>query len=129
MLIRETRSDKLTQISTHELRKRQRARLAPGERDLLIAIRSRSRVASPVFESTAPSLQYAKDHTFERVSVAPDHELLAEALRHGRELISLAELKGELKLEERVMIDNTHVVVLRGTGRDMVAVVQFPYSM
>jgi len=32
--------------------------------------------------------------------VAPDHEVLTEALRHGRGYISLASLKGELALQE-----------------------------
>ncbi len=51
-------------------------------------------------DSSAPSLEYAKDHIFERVSVALDHELLTEALRHGRGRIRLSELKGELGVQE-----------------------------
>ena len=51
-------------------------------------------------ESSAASLEYAKDHIFERVSVARDQELLTEALRHGRGRIRLADLKGELSLQE-----------------------------
>ena len=50
--------------------------------------------------SSAPSLEHAKDHIFERVSVAQDHELLTEALRHGRGRIRLDELKGELSVQE-----------------------------
>jgi hypothetical protein len=45
-------------------------------------------------------LEHAQDHIFERVSVALDHELLTEALRHGRGRIRLADLKGELNLQE-----------------------------
>ena len=37
---------------------------------------------------------------FERISVARDHEILTEALRHGRGRISLLELKDSLGLEE-----------------------------
>jgi hypothetical protein len=37
---------------------------------------------------------------FERVSVAQDYDLLAEALRHGRGRISLTDLRGTMKLEE-----------------------------
>jgi hypothetical protein len=37
---------------------------------------------------------------FERVSVAQDYDLLAEALRHGRDRISLTDLRGTMKLEE-----------------------------
>jgi len=51
-------------------------------------------------ESAAPSLDYAQQHIFERVSVAHDYELLTEALRHGRGRIALEEVKGGLQLEE-----------------------------
>jgi ATP-dependent exoDNAse (exonuclease V) alpha subunit len=55
---------------------------------------------TPAVESSAASLEYAKDHIFERVSVARDQELLTEALRHGRGRIRLADLKGDLSLQE-----------------------------
>jgi predicted nuclease of predicted toxin-antitoxin system len=42
---------------------------------------------------------YAEQHLFERRSVAHDHELLAEALRHGRGRIALEETKDVLGLE------------------------------
>ena len=45
-------------------------------------------------------MDHAKDHIFERVSVAQDHELLTEALRHGRGRIRLSHLKGELSVQE-----------------------------
>ncbi len=45
-------------------------------------------------ESPKHSLQYAKEHVFERVSVARDHEILTEALRHGRGAIGHDALKG-----------------------------------
>ena len=51
-------------------------------------------------EPAADSLQYGKDHIFERLSVARDHEVLTEALRHGRGKINHSELKGTLALEE-----------------------------
>ena len=46
------------------------------------------------------SLEYAKDHVFERVSVAKDYEILTQALRHGRGYIRCGELKRLLRLEE-----------------------------
>ncbi|MGO9229206.1 MAG: MobF family relaxase, partial [Bryobacteraceae bacterium] len=100
VLVRESRADKLTEISTRELRKKQRQRLAPNEEHALGAARGAARFTSVVVDSSAPSLEYAAEHIFERVSVAPDHELLTEALRHGRGRIRLAELKGELHLQE-----------------------------
>src|SRR5262249_17919940 len=59
-----------------------------------------SNTHSMLREGASPSLLYAQHHVFERVSVARDHELLAEALRHGRGRIALREVKGSLRLEE-----------------------------
>ena len=100
VLVRETRADKLAEISTSALRDRQRARLSPSERDLLHGMRGSARVAQVALDSSARSLEHAKAHVFERVSVAPDHALLTEALRHGRGRVSFAALKGELAFEE-----------------------------
>jgi conjugative relaxase-like TrwC/TraI family protein len=99
VLVRESRADKLIEISTAELRTGQRSRLRPEDLQQLAEIASAHR-RQPVMEAAEPSLSHAKDHVFERVSVAMDHEILAEALRHGRGRIRLAELKGELALQE-----------------------------
>ena len=80
------------------------ARLTPEEsltlEQIREAVRERSQTQRLEPESAVPSLDYAKQHVFERVSVALDHELLTEALRHGRGRIDLADLKGEFSLEE-----------------------------
>jgi conjugative relaxase-like TrwC/TraI family protein len=106
VLVRESRADKLTEISTLEVQARQVARMTREEQDHLAllretAVRAAERRA-PDFpqDKASPSLQHAKDHIFERVSVAHDYELLAEALRHGRARISLAELRGAMQIEE-----------------------------
>ncbi|HEX3722793.1 MAG TPA: MobF family relaxase [Nitrolancea sp.] len=98
VLVRETRADKLTQISTEEVRSRQRDRLAQDEIALLASLQ-----CSPcdvAVDPAADSLQYGKDHIFERLSGARDHEVLTEALRHGRGKIDHSGLKGTLALEE-----------------------------
>jgi conjugative relaxase-like TrwC/TraI family protein len=104
LLVRESRADKLVEISTAEVHSRQTARLTPEEsltlEQIREAVRERSETQRLEPESAVPSLDYAKQHVFERVSVALDHELLTEALRHGRGRIDLAELKGEFSLEE-----------------------------
>lgn len=99
VLVRESRADKLTEISTGELRQRQRSRLTPNQEIELSRTRSAQR-SKLKMDSSAPSLEYAEAHIFERVSVASDHELLTEALRHGRGRIRLGDLKGELSLRE-----------------------------
>jgi conjugative relaxase-like TrwC/TraI family protein len=104
VLVRESRADKLVEISTAEVHSRQTARLTPEEsltlEQIREAVRERSQTERLEPESAVPSLDYAKQHVFERVSVALDHELLTEALRHGRGRIDLADLKGEFSLEE-----------------------------
>src|SRR5216684_6427026 len=104
VLVRESRADKLVEISTAEVHSRQTARLTPEEsltlEQIREAVRERSQTQRLEPESAVPSLDYAKQHVFERVSVALDHELLTEALRHGRGRIDLSELKGEFSLEE-----------------------------
>ena len=104
VLVRESRADKLVEISTAEVHSRQTARLTPQEsltfEQIREAVRERSQTQRLEPESAVPSLDYAKQHVFERVSVALDHELLTEALRHGRGRIELSELKGGFSLEE-----------------------------
>jgi len=100
VLIRETRAEKLIEISTAEVRKRQWERLTPIERRTIDGLRSQSRDRTPKLDSVAASLGYAKEHVFERVSVAGDHDLLTEALRHGRGRIDHQELKRSMRSDE-----------------------------
>ena len=74
--------------------------MSQGDTQLLANVRSTLGLPSVAVDSSAPSLEHAQEHIFERVSVALDHELLTEALRHGRGRIRLADLKGELHFQE-----------------------------
>ncbi len=104
ILVRESRADKLTEISTEEVKQHQKARLPAEEAQRLAALRENALAASHAqqqgFESPSRALAYAEEHLFERVSVARQHELLTEALRQGRGRIDLGEAKGALQLEE-----------------------------
>jgi conjugative relaxase-like TrwC/TraI family protein len=105
VLVRETRPDKLIEISPAEVKQRQIVRLTPDEAQTLTSLRQQAvEIAQEReglgLEPAAPALRYAEQHLFERRSVAHDHELLAEALRHGRGRIALADAKGVLGLEE-----------------------------
>jgi len=100
VLVRESRADKLIEISTDEVRARQRARLTQEEADGLAELHHAGQAPAIAMDSAERSLQHATDHVFERLSVARDHELLTEALRHGRGRISHGELKGTLVLQE-----------------------------
>lgn len=104
VLVRESRADKLLEISTEEVRARQNARLSPEEAQTLTQLRKTAlEAAARSAEAQAdasPSLLYAQEHIFERISVASDHELLTETLRHGRGQVGLGQAKGALHLEE-----------------------------
>jgi conjugative relaxase-like TrwC/TraI family protein len=104
VLVRESRADKLLEISTAEVKQRQSGRLSQEEARTLTQLRENALESAnaphTARESASPSLLYAQEHIFERVSVARDHELLTEALRHGRGRIALEETKGVLQLEE-----------------------------
>jgi ATP-dependent exoDNAse (exonuclease V) alpha subunit len=74
------------------------------------------------------SLAYSQEHIFERLSVAREHEVLTEALRHGRGNVELSDLHGSLLLERSkgALISSgdeiaTHASLQR--ERDMIAVV------
>jgi conjugative relaxase-like TrwC/TraI family protein len=95
VLVRETRADKLRNISTEAVQQYQRARLETGEAWILHRLFANAKnTAIPFSPAEADaSLKYAEDHVFERVSVARDYEILTEALRHGRGQIDRAQLK------------------------------------
>ncbi len=104
VLVRETRMDKLTEIAREEVQSRQHARLAPVEALRLTELHAHAQNASqrpaPALATPVPSLRYAEEHLFERVSVAEERDLLTEALRHGRGRLDLGALVGTLRLEE-----------------------------
>lgn len=78
ILVRETRADKLVQISTSEVHLLQDARLSPADRCSLEQIRnealSRCQVQERELKGPETSLDYAEQHIFERVSVAIEHQ-------------------------------------------------------
>ena len=104
ILVRESRAEKLAEIATEKVREQQQARLAPKEKSLLqdLSAQSLEQRTNNLQTScqASESLQYAKEHLFERNSVVCDHELLAEALRHGRGRLDPGQLRGALDLEQ-----------------------------
>jgi conjugative relaxase-like TrwC/TraI family protein len=101
ILIRETRDQKLTEISTPDVKARQMSRLAADEAETLKQLHHSAVENGSIQEhqSAGPSLAYSAEHIFERVSVTKNYELKTEALRHGRGKLELPELKGALQGE------------------------------
>lgn len=105
VLVRETRPDKLQEISTTEVRERQQARLSPEQTRSLVEGKAQAlEVAHDGkqvdLKPAAESFEYARDHIFERVSVAHDYDLMTGALRHGRGQIDHGDLRGTMQIEE-----------------------------
>jgi conjugative relaxase-like TrwC/TraI family protein len=104
VLVRESRADKLAEISTEQMRRQQRARLSLEELQSVERLRNslleQGWKVSHGLTHAETALQYAKDHLFERRSVVLDHELLTEALRYGRGQIDLGRLQGALEVEK-----------------------------
>ena len=104
VLVRESRAEKLTEIPTEQVRRQQQERLSPEESQGLDRLRGasleHSRGGPHEPSLTVDSLQYAKEHLFERRSVVCDHELLTEALRYGRGRVDLGQLRGALEIEK-----------------------------
>src|ERR1700687_917347 len=105
ILVRESRPDKLIEISHAEVKQRQIVRLTPDEAQTLTELRQQAIEAARerehlVLEPAAPALRYAEQHLFERRSVVQEHDVLAETLRQGRGPIALRDAKGVLGLEE-----------------------------
>jgi AAA domain/TrwC relaxase len=132
VLVRETRADKLQEISTERVRSLQQDRLTPDQRQMLRDALSEAQTPfrSPQINRSMheASLAYSKDHIFERLSVAREHEVLTEALRYGRGNVELRDLQGSLSLERSkgTLIAAgdeiaTHASLQR--ERDMIAVV------
>ena len=100
VLVRETRPDKLVEISTAQVKVKQRGRLTPEEARTISTLRQSATVNRSHVQSPDESLDHATKHVFERVSVAHDFEVLAEALRHNRGQLSLDSLKGLLGVRQ-----------------------------
>ena len=93
-----TRPEKLTEITSAEVKALQVSRLDAEEAQTLKQLHQTARERGSVRETApaAASLDYASEHTFERVSVAKDYELKTEALRHGRGRVELPDVKTAL---------------------------------
>lgn len=103
VLVRDTRPDKLHEISTAEVHARQLGRMSLEEHTNLMHLKetalAQSHSLSLEPDSAANALNHAEQHLFERKTVAKDHELLTEALRHSRGGVDLAALRGTYEFE------------------------------
>lgn len=84
-IVRETRGDKLLEISTPEVRRRQLAAFTESRQLALRAVVAKAVATAPI--PTIPNLTIAlanaRDHLFERESAVVAHELIAEVINQN----------------------------------------------
>ncbi len=103
VLVRDTRPDKLQEISTREVHEVQLARISPQEHATIVTLKThateQARTPNLTPDSASKALTHAEQHLFERKTVTKDHELLTEALRHARGEVDLSTLRGAYEFE------------------------------
>ncbi len=101
VLVRESREDKLTEVSTPEVRARQRAELSPDESRVLDELVRSARAQAPRQQwshGTVQSvLQAALRHVYERSSVVREGEVLSAALELHPDFFRWRELRSALE--------------------------------
>jgi len=109
-ITRETRSAKLSEISTNEVRQLQLAQLTPEERGTLEKVKE-SAISRAVPINTpgtmgheVPTLRRAVAHLYERKSVCQGHEVLAETLNFGMGQVELKNLQNLLAGSRRLVV-------------------------
>ncbi len=108
VITRQTRNEKMTEISTPAVRAAQAAQLTAAERKELQALTATARQRGPVVGQNGAdnsgeqsreqaALGAAVAHRFERASVLRGHEVLADALNADLGKLDLKRLKGEVR--------------------------------
>jgi len=94
VIARETRNVKLHEITTPEVRSRQREQLTWNELDALEAVKQRADGNKSVsLNSAKDAIKRAVEHIFERESVVKGHKILAEALNRNLGFVDPDELR------------------------------------
>lgn len=127
ILVRESRQDKLTEVSTAEVRARQRAELTPKETASLDAFVRSAQTQPPRMQlshgETQAVLEAALRHAYERSSVAREGEVLAAALELHPDFYRWAELRAKLEAHPDA-IRHEGQMTLRPIQREEAAAVQ-----
>ena len=109
VITRQTRNEKMTEISTPAVRATQATQLTVAERKELQAVTVAARQRGPLLDATnghskpeqpnheQAALGSAVAHRFERASVLRGHEVLAEALNADLGKLDLQKLKSEVR--------------------------------
>jgi conjugative relaxase-like TrwC/TraI family protein len=109
VIARETRTSKLTEISTDAVRAQQRERASAEELAQIERVRAQAYARNE--SQTAPAdaaelVSFVRDHLAERRATFGEHDLIAEALNRGMGKVSLSELEAAVQADpELVRLD------------------------
>jgi conjugative relaxase-like TrwC/TraI family protein len=127
VLVRESRADKLTEISTPEVRARQREQLDPEEKqrldDLVRQARRQGRREQQSQGEVRMVLEAALRHVYERSSVVREGEVLSAALELHPDFLRWRELREALEVHPDA-IRSEGEMSLRSIEREEAATVQ-----
>ena len=106
VLAKETRSAKLLEISTPEVRLRQKSRLSSEDLAELERIKAEAKGNSVIEEAVVVPrelIDRAREHLAERSATFGEHQLLAEALNRGLGAVSLSTLKAAAREDQELV--------------------------
>jgi AAA domain-containing protein/TrwC relaxase len=113
IIAKETRTSKLTNITTAEVRARQRARASPSELEQIEHVKAQALTASPVRTARRQShpdtldaaelVAFVRDHLAERRATFAEHDLIAEALNRGMGKVSLPQLREAIQNDPEIV--------------------------
>ena len=126
VLVRQSRAAKMPEVTTEEVRARQRSELSSDESARLRELVSHaSRAPRPVLSAGAPTavLDAALRHIFERKSVAREGEILSAALELHPDFGRWRELEAAVAAHEDIIRSNGEIT-LRSVKREEAATAQ-----
>lgn len=127
VIVRESRQDKLTEVSTPEVRARQRAELSSDETRGLDELVRASRTQAPrerwSHDNAQNILEAALRHVYERTSVAREATVLAAALELHPDFYRWRELRQALEANPEVIRQNGEMT-LRAIYREEAVTIQ-----
>jgi ATP-dependent exoDNAse (exonuclease V) alpha subunit len=113
VIAKETRTSKLTNITTAQVRTRQRNRASPAELGQIEHVRAQALGASAAHTArgqrnlnalaAAELVAFVREHLAERHATFGEHDLIAEALNKGMGKVSLARLREAIRHDPEIV--------------------------
>src|SRR5208282_5715089 len=109
VIAKETRTSKLTEISTEEVRRQQRERASAEELAQIERVKAQAYARKENHTANtdpAELVSFVRDHLAERRATFGEHDLIAEALNRGMGKVRLSELEAAIQVDpELVRLD------------------------